>query len=131
MLGLRLQTEYRAGAKMDPRCRRMAELTDELELEMRALGQWGDVRPSSTALASNMPFCYDTLPFNEWLQWVFVSRVRRLLEQQKQLPTGSDIFPLAEVWFDEQGMEVTATAVLQIIRRIDECLNEAMPSGLH
>ena len=36
---------------------------------------------------STMPFMYDTLQVEEWLQWVFVPRLHALLDANAPLPT--------------------------------------------
>ncbi len=94
-----------------------------MEWQMRALGIWSDEAPSAQALASTAPFCYDTLQFDQWLQWVFLPRIRALLEQGSQLPGKSDIAPLAEVWFIEQEMAEEAEELVQLIRDFDRLLS--------
>lgn len=116
---------------VDSRGEGMAELVDGLEQALRNLGCWGQTSPSDTALASPMPFCYDSLQFDEWLQWVFIVRIRGMLVRRQTLPTGSDILPLAEVWFAERGMTEEAATVLGFIRQIDTCLNGGWEDRSH
>jgi len=72
---------------------------EAIEHEMRQLGLWSCEPPSEEALASQVPFCYDTLFFHEWLQWVFMPRMARLLEAGGVPPQACDIAPLAEYSF--------------------------------
>ena len=108
-------------------------LLAELEQEMRQLDLWSRKRPSDRDLASKQPFCYDTLPFNDWLQWVFLPRIREILRQGTPLPAKCDIAPLAEVWLKERGLARESRHLLEIIEELDRCLSTlAVPTaGLH
>lgn len=101
---------------IDP-SQRIPQLMKEAEQEMRCLGLWSSRSPGPQALASTMPFCYDTLVFSEWLQWIFLPR---LLDQDLPLPVKSEIAPLAEVWVKEQGLGQETGRLLRIIREFDE-----------
>ncbi|HHH39621.1 MAG TPA: YqcC family protein [Sedimenticola sp.] len=109
---------------------RVAETLGEMEREMRRIGHWTAEPPSAEALASTFPFCYDTLQFQEWLQWVFIPRLGAVLEGRHPLPEKSDMAPLAEVWFQEQGMALEAARLLEIIRELDRLLNARRSAGV-
>ena len=49
----------------------IAELLIDIEAQLRQLGQWDKVPPDADALASEQPFCVDTLRLPQWLQFVF------------------------------------------------------------
>ena len=53
-------------------------------------------QPTAAALASTAPFCFDTMPFEAWLQWVFVPRMRQVLQEGVCLTTPCSMAPLAE-----------------------------------
>jgi len=38
---------------------------NQLEVGLRDLGLWSDERPTAEALASTLPFCYDTLELEQ------------------------------------------------------------------
>lgn len=95
-------------------------LLNELERELRALDLWNDVPPSPDALASNQPFAIDTLSLPEWLQWVYLQRLRALLEADAVLPSGAEVKPYAEEYFTGSGLP--ARRLIDIIDRIDNCL---------
>lgn len=91
---------------MNTRHARYARLADavlEIEREMRLLSLWipedSDEVPSEEDLASTQPFCIDTLEFPQWVQFVLLVRVRRLIETGADLPEKSDIAPMAEEYF--------------------------------
>ena len=98
-------------------------LLSEMEHEMKRLDLWGTKRPTDHALASEQPFCYDTLAFGDWLQWVFVPRIQLVLTRDLSLPAKSDIAPLAEVWLKERGLEQEAQQLVDIIHALDRQLS--------
>jgi uncharacterized protein YqcC (DUF446 family) len=51
-------------------------------------------------LASPQPFCVDTLALSQWLQWMLIPRMRRILSGDGELPTRSAIHPYAEDCFE-------------------------------
>ena len=83
-----------------------------LEKELRRLGLWQASPPSPEALASQMPFCFDTLAFTEWLQWVFIPRTRAVIDHGGPLPEHSGIAPLAEEVFKEMSEDTEALYTL-------------------
>lgn len=89
-----------------------------IERELRRLDLWESRPPPPHALMSEQPFCFDTLTFTQWLQWVFIVRVDELLANDRPLPAQSDIHPLAEHVFAEHDYD--SAALLELIRRFDE-----------
>lgn len=81
---------------MDARASAVAEQLLLIERELRVQGWWAEQAPSAQALASQQPFCVDTLAFEEWLQWIFLPRMKGLVEQGAALPSVSGIQPMAE-----------------------------------
>ena len=75
-----------------------AQLTDilsDVERQLRVLSLWAEDEPSAEQLASIEPFCIDTLSFPQWLQFVFLPRIRFLLDARQPLPAKSQISPMA------------------------------------
>lgn len=59
---------------------------------------WDDRSPSEHDLASQQPFALDTLAPEQWLQWVFIPKMRLMVEEQK-VAKGFSISPyFEEVW---------------------------------
>lgn len=75
----------------------LAESLLDIEAELRRLDWWGSESPCAQSLASVEPFCVDTMAFEQWLQWVFLPRMRQLLEQADELPARSGLAEMAEV----------------------------------
>ncbi|TWC40320.1 uncharacterized protein YqcC (DUF446 family) [Pseudomonas sp. SJZ079] len=81
---------------MDARVLAVAEQLLLIERELRAQGWWSDQSPSEASMASQQPFCVDSMAFEQWLQWIFLPRMKHLLETEAELPTVSGIQPMAE-----------------------------------
>lgn len=78
---------------------RVADSIIRIEMELRRLGVWESQSPSVEALQSTQPFGIDRLAFNQWLQFVFISRMKLLVEQGQTLPQVSGMAPMAEEYF--------------------------------
>jgi uncharacterized protein YqcC (DUF446 family) len=105
------------------RQRRLALMLTRIEAELRRLGLWSALPPPAAALQSTLPFCFDTLAFEQWLQWVFLPRFWALLQQGGPLPERSGIAPMAEVWFEDKAMD--AENLIELLRAFDEVLASA------
>lgn len=105
---------------------RLPQLADQLlliERELRVLGWWSAEAPSAEALASVQPFCVDTLSFEAWLQWIFLPRMKQLLESAGPLPQASGIKEMAEVSY--RGQEARVQGLLQALGTFDQLIGRA------
>lgn len=100
----------------------LAEALLELERELRLLGLWAAQPPSPAALASQQPFCVDTLAFEGWLQWIFIPRMAQIIDSAGGVPGGCNIQPMGEEAFAHLGER--CTALLQILGRIDRAAGQ-------
>lgn len=101
----------------------LAEQLLLIERELRLLGWWASMPPSAEALASEQPFCVDTLDFEAWLQWVFLPRMKQILEGGLALPAVSGILPMAEVVYRERLTE--AGRLLALLGEFDRLVSVA------
>jgi uncharacterized protein YqcC (DUF446 family) len=108
---------------MDPRLSALADQLLLVERELRLLGWWAVDAPSVEALASQQPFCVDTLPFEAWLQWIFLPRMKQLLESAGPLPSASGIREMAEMSY--QGREAQVGALLAALGEFDRLIGSA------
>lgn len=99
----------------------IADLLLAIEQEMRRIELWEDTAPPPADLASTLPFCHDTLEFTQWLQWVFLVRMRTLLQSGAPLPTACDIHPLAEHTFLDLPQDTAR--LLELIGQIDRAIS--------
>jgi uncharacterized protein YqcC (DUF446 family) len=58
----------------------------------------------ATQRSSPEPFSVDTLSFEQWLQWIFLPRMKQIIENGLALPNASGILAMAEmVYAGRQG----------------------------
>ncbi|MFZ6050213.1 YqcC family protein [Pseudomonas sp. CR3202] len=108
---------------MDSRCAAVADQLLLIERELRGLGWWAEVAPSADALASQTPFCVDTLAFEEWLQWIFLPRMKIILENDLELPHASGIRAMAEEVYRDRAAEVGG--LLEALGAFDRLIGQA------
>lgn len=101
----------------------LGELLISLERALRAQRRWGRNSPGEDALQSTQPFAFDTLDFDQWLQWVFVPKLHHLLAEQLPLPQRCAVRPMAEEVYDP--VDPAARRLITIIAEIDDLLTHA------
>ena len=99
----------------------VAEILIDIEAQLRQLGLWDKIPPSTQALASDQPFCVDTLTLPQWLQFIFLPTLYDMLERQ-QLPGRCGIAPMAEEFFKGSGL--ATTDLVEALLRVDELLSQ-------
>lgn len=102
-----------------------------LASELMRQNLWTTTPPSQQQLASCEPFCVDTLPFEQWLQWMFIPKMSEILNtpQFNGLPNRSDIYSIAEYLFEKYPQDTGKTT--SIIKEIDRLLNQFVPQTTH
>lgn len=108
---------------MDGRLSDVAEQLLLIERELRVLGLWTVEAPSAEALASEQPFCVDTMSFESWLQWLFLPRMKMILESAGPLPAASGIRAMADVCY--RGREGEVRGLLRELERFDQLIASA------
>ena len=89
---------------------------------------WPQNKPNAEALKSTTPFAVDCMPFESWLVYIFVPKMRAIASADIPIPAMS-IAPAAEMYLPS-----TATTVLAQIRELDRLvldLNETTPREVH
>lgn len=99
----------------------VAEVLIDIEAQLRQLGLWDKIPPSTEALASTQPFCVDTLTLPQWLQFVFLPTIYRMLEEQQALPERCGIAPMAEEFFKGSGLAVDE--LVHSLEEVDQLLS--------
>lgn len=84
---------------------------------MRQRGIWAASPPPDEAFASTMPFFVDRMDFLQWLQFVFIERIRTMIETDLDLPKECAIAPMAELHFAEAG--IVAEGVVSLLAQVD------------
>ena len=108
---------------------RIADVLLQVEATLRTSGKWDESRPSSSELASKQPFCMDTLAFEQWLQWVFLPRIKNALEETKPLPVRSSIFVYAQECLHKNDQYTGS--LLKLIKTFDELIKIQSKARLH
>ncbi len=96
-------------------------LLDAMEQELKRLALWEGLPPSPEAMASTTPFCMDTLRLSQWLQWIFIPRVRAIIDHGAGLPVGANMTPYAEEALAVDG--VHSAVLLDIIGQFDQLMS--------
>ena len=102
------------------RYQQLADILLALEAAMRQQGLWATERPSESALQSTEPFCIDTLDFNQWLQFIFIERLKVILETQVPLPQNSGIVAIAEEFY--KGAAFNAAPIIGVLADFDRLI---------
>jgi uncharacterized protein YqcC (DUF446 family) len=100
--------------------RSLREILAQIEVELKRLELWETKPPLSAALASSLPFCYDTLDLHEWLQWQLLPKMQRILLGHGALPAECGIFPYALDCFRDSDTD--PNELLFLLRSFDEVL---------
>lgn len=101
----------------------VAAVLIDIEAQLRQLGLWEKIPPSSSALASQEPFAVDTLTLPQWLQFIFLPTIYRMLEEEQQLPVACGIKPMAEEYF--RGAGLATGELLHALGRVDALLSQS------
>lgn len=92
-----------------------------IEMELRKLDMWAVERPPIEAFDSTEPFCIDTLAFTQWIQFVFLERMKFIVENGHPLPRVSGIAPMAEEYF--RGRQESGRGLVQELEAVDQLLS--------
>jgi uncharacterized protein YqcC (DUF446 family) len=98
----------------------LATKLDQIEAEMRSIGMWSDVAPSAEKFQSRVAFYGDTMSFDQWLQFVFVPRVRDVLSGASPAPKSSSVGAQAVREFDGLDKANRLTGLLGEFDRLIE-----------
>ncbi|WP_459743826.1 YqcC family protein [Pseudomonas sp. 3A(2025)] len=105
---------------------RMPALADHLlliERELRERGWWQSTAPDAKALSSQEPFSVDTLSFEQWLQWIFLPKMKIIIEQDQPLPRVSGIREMAEMVYVDRPEQ--ARTLLSLLEQFDQLIGKA------
>jgi uncharacterized protein YqcC (DUF446 family) len=72
----------------------------DLETEMNRIGYWSAEPLPDSAYDFREAFAMDTMAFGQWLQFIFVPRVKAIVEQHGAFPASSQVGTQAVREFD-------------------------------
>jgi uncharacterized protein YqcC (DUF446 family) len=92
----------------------------EIEHEMKRIGYWQNdpLRPEQYQF--RMAFALDTMAFSQWLQFIFIPRVKNLLETGEKFPPDSDNAAQAVREFDGDD---EAQGLVALLSEFDEIIS--------
>jgi uncharacterized protein YqcC (DUF446 family) len=83
----------------------VAEVVGQVEGEMKRIGYWREAPLPPEMYEFTQAFAMDTMPFAYWLQFIFIPRVRSIVEDQGEFPSASHVATQAVREFD--GLDET------------------------
>ena len=92
------------------------KLLGKLITALQQTNMWRAEPPSPQALASQAPFCIDTMAFEQWLQFVFLPRMTTLIGQEVPLPQTMSLMPMAE---QSWGARAELVPLLDVLKAFD------------
>jgi len=99
------------------RYQRAASYADRIERELRSLNAWQSEPLPYSAYESKTAFFADTMTFYQWLQFVLLARVRKIIEERGVFPTESSVGAYAVRELD--GIQ-EADGLIQVLCEFDE-----------
>lgn len=95
----------------------IATQLNQIEDEMQKIMLWQTTPPKPDAFLSQEPFAIDTMDATEWLQWIFIPRMRALIDAKAKLPQGFALHPYFEEALKEQE---EVNQLLYLIKKLDD-----------
>lgn len=92
-------------------------LLDRIEAELKRLDLWEDEPPAAEAFQSPNPFCFEAMTMPQWLQWMFMPRMRQTLALNAPLAAACEVAPALEIYLDDTG--TTGGALLDLLTEFD------------
>jgi len=97
----------------------------ELEATMKAASLWRMTPPEPAAFNSVQPFCIDTMTLPQWLRFVFIARLRALVEARAPLPASCDVAPAVDAWLQQEGARPHDRLLMgKVVEEIDRLVTE-------
>ena len=85
----------------------VAAKLDEIEAEMKRIGMWQEQPPRPEQFSFTQAFAMDTMAFEQWLQFVFVPRVREIVATRGAFPPHSQVAVQAVREFDAHPLDTS------------------------
>lgn len=107
-------TTKKDGAKR----KRLAEIADGIEAELRRLGWWMADPPPEEEVVAGGAFGMNAVAFPTWLQVVFVTRLRQAATGEFPIPSSSSVSTFATREFD--GYREDVDRLMELLYEVDE-----------
>ncbi|WP_416380176.1 MULTISPECIES: YqcC family protein [unclassified Gilliamella] len=90
---------------------------ERIEQALKKIDLWQALPPSQDAFLSQQPFALDTMKSYEWLQWIFIPRIRAIIDANSAIPPFA-LHPYFEEALKES--EKNTDHLLDLIKQLDE-----------
>lgn len=97
--------------------KRLGELADEIEAELKRLGWWMPDPPPEETVVAGGAFGMNAVAFPTWLQVVFVKRLHQAAEGEFPIPRGSQVSTFATREFD--GYPEDVDPLMELLYEVD------------
>lgn len=97
---------------MQPSYETVQQKIDKIEAEMKREGYWRAAPLPPEAYDFTQAFATDTMTFSNWLQFIFIPRVRSIIAEQGQFPSRSMVGAQAVREFDGDDHAGTLVTLL-------------------
>jgi uncharacterized protein YqcC (DUF446 family) len=106
----------------EPRLRaRLGELADDIEAELKRTDMWIPDPPSEETVLAGGAFGLKTVPFDAWLQVVFVPRLRQVAAGEFPVPESSSVGAQAVREYDSDPLD--RGPLMDLLNEVDGLVN--------
>lgn len=98
---------------------RVWQFLDDIERQMQALSLWQLYPPEPESFSSQEPFFLDSMTPEQWLQWVFIPRMRALIENNYPLPEKLALTP-----YFEEALSERHQPLLSVLQMLDNLFDK-------
>lgn len=108
------------------KAKELGRILQSLQRVMIEADHWSDAVIDPVALNSQQPFCMDTMSFSQWLQFVLIPSMQRLIDTNQALPKlikGQGIEPMASESYSSSEVE---QAIITKISELDDLLQDVL-----
>ena len=100
---------------------KVQSILTRLQSEMLKHNLWQNEPISSDAMNSAQPFSFDTMSPEQWLQFILIPKLTRLITVGAPMPNQFEITPYFEQTLSEKTKK--QTQLINIIKQLDDVLN--------
>jgi uncharacterized protein YqcC (DUF446 family) len=111
------------GARMK-KTKELGRILQSLQRAMIEADHWSEAAINPASLNSQQPFCLDTMTFSQWLQFVMIPTMQRLIDTNQVLPQlikDQGIEPMARESYSSLEVE---QAIVAKISELDNLLQD-------
>lgn len=103
-----------------------SSITKEIEAELKRLGRWMETPLHDECFINMGAFGSNTMSFEQWLQFVLIPRLEKIVEEKSEFPTESNLAPYSIRYFDG---DYNSASLQDILYSLDQLINhgQAIP----